>query len=279
LIPGTRNLDIEQRILDAVDRMPAFPRSVERIISLTRNIDCEPKAIVEVLETDPIMAARVLRTINSAFYALPRPISSMAHAVVMLGINTIKNLALAISAMGMMPARNPAGFDTAAYLKHSLSVAGVARLVAYRLGDADPSETYIAGLLHDFGKILFAVYLPREFSAALDLSEDENLPLYLAEQQIMGIDHAHAGALMVDKWKLPQELGDCIAAHHDAEIGPGMLRCLFIADQLVKRQSPDSDVADLPPNLAPSLGDSWEAISNALPEQERIIEEISALSR
>ncbi len=279
MIPGGDNLDIEQRILDAVDRMPAFPRSVERIISLTRNIDCEPKAIVEVLETDPIMAARVLRTINSAFYALPRPISSMAHAVVMLGINTIKNLALAISAMGMMPGRNPAGFDTAAYLKHSLSVAGVARLVAYRLGDADPSEAYIAGLLHDFGKILFAVYLPREFSAALDLSEDEHLPLYQAEQQIMGLDHAHAGALMVNKWKLPQELGECIAAHHDAEIGPGMLRCLFIADQLVKRQYPDSDVAELPPGLAPSLGESWEAISSALPEQERIIDEISALSR
>lgn len=279
MIAGPDHSNIEQRILNAVDRMPAFPRSVERILSLTRDIDCDAKAIVEVLETDPIMAARVLRTINSAFYALPRPISSMAHAVVMLGINTIKNLALAISAMGMMPARNPAGFDTAAYLKHSLSVAGVARLIAYRLGDADTSETYIAGLLHDFGKILFAVHLPREFSAALDLSEDENLPLYLAEQEIIGIDHAHAGALMVDKWKLPQELGECIAAHHDAEIGTGMLRCLFIADQLVKRQHPDSYIAELPPGLAPSLGDSWEAISNTLPEQERIIDEINALSR
>lgn len=279
MIAGLQNSDIEQRVLNAVDRMPAFPRSVERILSLTRDIDCDAKAIVEVLETDPVMAARVLRTINSAFYALPRPISSVAHAVVMLGINTIKNLALAISAMGMMPVRNPAGFDTAAYLKHSLSVAGVARLVAYRLGDADTSETYIAGLLHDFGKILFAVHLPREFSAALDLSEDEDLPLYLAEREIMGIDHAHAGALMVGKWKLPQELGDCIAAHHDSEIGPGMLRCLFIADQLVKRRYPDSYIADLPAGLAPSLGDSWEAISAALPEQERILDEISALSR
>lgn len=279
MIADIERSDIEQRILEAIDRMPAFPRSVERILLLTRDIDCDPRAIVEVLESDPVMAARVLRTINSAFYALSRPISSMDHAVVMLGINTIKNLALAISTMGMMPVRNPSGFDTAAYLRHSLSVAGIARLVAYRLDDADPSEAYIAGLLHDFGKILFATHLPREFSAALDLSEDENLPLYLAEREIIGIDHAYAGALMADKWKLPQELGECIAAHHDETITPGMLRSLFIADQLVKQRQPESHVADCPPGLAPGLGSHWEAISQALPEQERILEEINVLIR
>ena len=273
-----RSPDIQQRVLDAIDRMPAFPRSVERIIALTRDMDCDPKAIVEVLETDPIMAARVLRTINSAFYALPRPISSVTHALVMLGINTIKNLALAISAMGMMPARNAAGFDTAAYLRHSLSVAGVARLLSCRFGDADPNETYIVGLLHDFGKIIFATHLPREFSAALDLSKDENLPLDQAEHHIMGISHAEAGALMVEKWKLPQELGNCIAAHHHPEIGPGTLRCLFIADQIVKRHDAQGIISPLPPGLAPDLGSDWESISNALPEHHRILEEVCALA-
>ena len=269
---------IQQRVLDAVDHMPAFPRSVERIIALTRDIDCDPKEIVEVLEGDPIMAARVLRTINSAFYALPRPISSVTHALVMLGINTIKNLALAISAMGMMPARNAAGFDTAAYLRHSLSVAGVARLLSSRFGDADPNETYIVGLLHDFGKIIFATHLPREFSAALDLSEDENMPLDQAEHHIMGISHAEAGALMVEKWKLPHELGDCIAAHHNPEIAQGMLRCLFIADQLVKRHDSQGIISPLPSGLAPDLGNDWESIANALPDHHRILEEVCTLS-
>lgn len=275
---SARSTDVRQRVLDAVDRMPAFPRSVERIVALTRDIDCDPKAIIEVLESDPVMAARVLRTINSAFYALPRPISSVAHALVMLGINTIKNLALAISAMGMMPARNAAGFDTPAYLRHSLSVAGMARLLSHRLGDADPSETYIAGLLHDFGKIVFATHLPREFSAALDLSEDEDIPLYQAELEIIGISHAEAGALMADKWKLPPDLSQCIAAHHSEIIDNGMLRCLFLADQLVKRENQQGIVSPLPAGLAPELGEDWNTIANALPERQRILEEVQTLS-
>lgn len=272
-------MDIERRLVAAIDRMPAFPRSVERILALTRDIQCEPKAIVEVLETDPVMAARVLRTINSAYYALPRPISSMTHAVVMLGINTVKHMALAISTIGMMPTHNPAGFDTDAYLQHSLLVAALARLIAQRLGDTDPSEAYIAGLLHDFGKVLFAVNLPREFAEVLDLAAGEKLPLYIAEQRVMGVDHTLVGAMLAGKWNLPAELAACIGAHHGSDIRPGMLRCLFIADQLVKLDIPGRQPMPLPANLAPQLGDTWEVIASALPQRQRILDEAKVIFR
>ena len=227
-------MDLEQRVIIAVDRMPAFPRSVQQLLELTRDVNVEPRAIVEVLEHDPVMAGRILRTVNSAFYGLSRKVASMSHAVVMLGMNTVKNMALAVSAAGMLPRQNAAGFDTGEYLRHSLVVAGVARAIAQREGDADPGEAYIAGLLHDFGKVLFAVNLPEEFRRALKAAADEGIALQEAEQREIGMAHPQAGAMLARKWQFPESLATAIATHHDAVPEGGTPRCLFLADQLAR---------------------------------------------
>ncbi len=276
-------MDIEQRLITAVDRMPAFPKSVQRVLELTRDINVEPKAIVEVLEKDPVMAARILKTINSAFYGLPRQVSSVGHAVVMLGINTIKNMALAITTAGMLPARNEAGFDTGDYLQHSLTVAGLSRLVALRTGSAEPGEAYIAGLLHDFGKVVFAVNLPAEFRAALAMADQEAISLHLAEQRILGVDHTRAGAMLVNKWQFPEVLGQAIGAHHSA-LEDDLTRCLFLADQLAKFDAAGQALAgrnipDLPSGIAGKLGNHYSEILDALPEREKILHEAEAFSR
>jgi len=274
-------MDIEQRLVVAIERMPAFPRSVQRLLELTRDINVEPRAIVDVLEKDPVMAGRILRTVNSAFYGLSRKVASLSHAVVLLGLNTVKNMALAIASAGMLPARNGAGFDTAAYLQHSLGVASLARLIAQRSG-VDPGEAYAAGLLHDFGKILFCVNLPREFRAALDLAAREGLPLHEAERRGIGVSHAQAGAMLARKWQFPGELADAIAEHHAAGVNPlGILRCLILADQLVRFDDAGElpaghSVAPLPAGAGGALGSSYAEILAALPERVRIIAESRA---
>lgn len=277
-------MDIEQRLVVAIDRMPAFPRSVQRLLELTRDINVEPRAIVEVLEKDPVMAGRILRTINSAFYGLSRKVASLSHAVVLLGLNTVKNMALAIASAGMLPPRNNAGYDTAAYLQHSLGVAGIARLIAQR-GGVDPGEAYSAGLLHDFGKILFCVNLPREFRAALDFSAGQHLPLHEAELRCIGVSHAQAGAMLARKWQFPAELVDAIALHHAAVEDPqGILRCLLLADQLVRFDDggellAGQSVAPLPAGAGGTLGSTYAEILAALPERVRIVAESHAFIR
>ena len=276
-------MDIEQRLITAVDRMPAFPQSVQRVLELTRDVNVEPKAIVEVLEKDPVMAARILKTINSAYYGLPRKVSSVGHAVVMLGINTVKHMALAIASAGMLPVRNNAGFDTAEYLQHSLAVAGLARLLAQRIGGTDPGEAYIAGLLHDFGKVLFAVNLPQEFHVALEMAATEGVSLHLAEQRVLGVDHTRAGAMLAEKWQFPASLSECIGAHHGLNLDNGALRCLFLADQLAKFDAageplPGRRLPALPAGIGGALGDSYPSIIEALPERNRILDEALAFS-
>jgi putative nucleotidyltransferase with HDIG domain len=273
---------IEQHLMTLVDRMPAFPKSVQRVLELTRNADVAPKSIVEVIEKDPVLTARVLKVINSAFYSLPSKVAGVAQAVVLLGINTVKNLAIRSAAVGMIPATNSAGFDTDQYLLHSLGCAEVAKLVAQRLGDTDPAEAYIGGLLHDFGKILFTLYMPEPFRAALESCVTENLELYVAERELLGADHMVAGALLAQKWQFPGALVECIRTHHQPPPAKGLGRCLFLANQIVKVRafgnSGNHMVAALPPGLADRLGSDYEGIAHALPEIDRQLELVRTYS-
>jgi putative nucleotidyltransferase with HDIG domain len=271
-------MDISQKLAAAVERMPAFPKSVQSILELTRKMDVDPKQIVQLIEKDPVMTVKILRVINSAFYALPRKVASINHAVIMLGFNTIKNMALGLAAAGMLPSKNDAGFPAAEYLVHSLAVAGACRQLAGKLGGIDAQEAYIAGLLHDFGKIVFAQYFPVEFRSALDLAAD-GLPLQDAERQTLGTDHTVAGSMLAEQWQFPATLTTAIRDHH-AEQPPteGVALCLFLADQLVKHASVgtagNNAIASFPAALAGQLGaDSWAALDASLPELPSIYNE------
>ena len=98
--------ELEKKLAQAVEKMPAFPKSVQKILELTRNLDCEPKHLVQVIEKDPVITVKILRVLNSAYYNLPSKITSVNHSVALLGFNTIKNLALGIASVGILPKQN-----------------------------------------------------------------------------------------------------------------------------------------------------------------------------
>jgi len=270
-------MDIENQLMIAVERMPAFPKSVQRVLELTRDPDVAPKAIVETIEKDPVMTARILRVINSAFYALPNKVAAVRHAVVLLGINTVKNLAIRIAAVGMIPLNNDAGLDADAYLLHSLGCAEVSRLIAQKLGDADPTEAYIGGLLHDIGKILFALYLPEPFRAALAKSAAEGTALHRAEQEWLGVDHTVAGTMLARKWQFPESLVLCIRDHHRAPPAQGLGRSLFVANQIIKVRafgdSGNREIAALPDGFGGPLGNDYPSIAGSFPDLDRTLEQ------
>lgn len=272
--------ELERKLGVAVERMPAFPRSVQKILELTRNINCLPKELVAVIEKDPVMTMKILKVINSAYYGLPSKITSVGQSVVYLGINTIKNLALGFAAVGILPRMNAAGFDIQRYLLHSLVVAGVARQLAtqFAKGEVDPGDCYIAGLLHDFGKVVFAQFLAEEFRNALAYSVEQGIPLHEAEKVAIGVDHGPVGAMLAKRWAFPEHLIDCIRDHHDAEAAPSpMMDCLRVADQVVRcREIGDSGNpwrgTEVP--AAPvRFGDDIEALVAKLGSLEKIVED------
>ena len=228
--------ELSQKLTHAVDGMPAFPKSVQKILELTRDVNCTAIDLVQVIDKDPVVTVKILRVVNSAYYSLPRQITSINHAVVYLGFNTIKNLALSIAAIGMLPKHNDAGFDVDQYLLHSLSTAGIAKLLACGIDDADPTDCFIAGLLHDFGKVVLAQFLPHEFKQALAVCQASHASLHTALTQTIGADHAVVGAMLVKKWRFAPDLIDTIAHQYETEqIDSALFACVYTANQISKQ--------------------------------------------
>jgi len=276
--------ELAKKLTIAVERMPAFPKSVQKILELTRNMDVQPKELVQVIEKDPVMTVKVLKVLNSAYFSLPNKITSINHSVVYLGFNTIKNLALSIAAVGILPKRNEAGFDIQQYLMHSLTTAGIAKLLGSKLSGTDPMDCYIAGLLHDFGKVVFAQFLPSDFRQAMLKSAQENLPLYSAENQVIGVDHTVVGSMLAEKWQFPQMLVDCIRNHHSAEgEESGMWASVYAANQISKTMafgdSGNPCIEALPPAVQRYFGGDIDGIIASLGDLSKIAEEASLFSQ
>ncbi|MDT8405645.1 MAG: HDOD domain-containing protein [Methylococcales bacterium] len=227
----------EQQMVTLVEQMPAFPNSVQRIIELTRDSAADPKELVKTIETDPIMTIKILKVVNSPYYGLSRKISSIQRAVVLIGVNTLKNLALSVASIGILQPTNPAGFDTRQFLKHSLATAALCKRLAEQL--AIPAQScgdyFVAGLLHDFGKIVYAQYLPEAFTEALAMSQREQCSLHHAEQAVIGIDHSQAGAFLAEYWAFDPILVEAINHHHAPVPEHSITQCLFAANQISKR--------------------------------------------
>lgn len=223
------------QLLAMVDKIPAFPQSVHRVISLTAKADCAPKELVSVIEHDPVLTIKVLKLVNSAYFGLRREITSVNHAVVYVGINTIKNLAITVATAGALPKTNKAGLDVDALWRHSLSVGVVARILAAKRGviPNDLPNYFVAGLLHDIGKILFAHFLPDKYAPVVKLAAQGKYSFSQIENKLFGLDHGEFGAILAEYWKLP---GDLVAAirfhnsmHPDIESDTGLKLCYAIS--------------------------------------------------
>lgn len=271
--------ELSTKLENAVERMPAFPKSVQMILEVSRHINCTPKDILEIIEKDPVMTIKVLKVINSAYFSLPYKINSLDRAVVYIGINTIKNLALSLATIGILPLKNQAGFDMNDYLQHSLVSAGIARQLATRFaaGDIDPMDCYIAALLHDFGKVVFAQFMPEEFSKALKLSEETGRPLYETEEEVIGINHASVGAMLAKRWNFSNELIDCVRDHHKFPVAENLMaECLYIADHISKGVSASKSPKRKDPHpewKAKRLGFTVERAEALLGDLSRFVEE------
>lgn len=253
--------------------MPTFSQSVLRILELTSKGNASPKELVRLVEHDPILTARVLRLVNSAYFGLGREVTSIGQGVVYIGANTIKHLAISIAAIGALPRENTAGFDMQAFWTHSLVTGSAARLIALRQGVPrnDATAWFIAGLLHDIGEVVLAHGMPDEYRRVLQAARETGGCIIRVERELLGTDHAEIGSLLGTHWKLPRELVQTIARHHDAEGADSLTpigKALFAANQVAKFSDTDggavSAVEPLPAAIEGWLGLSLQDLVTAL---------------
>jgi len=276
--------ELSQKLAAAVEGMPAFPKSVQKILELTRDVNSTPKDLVEVIDKDPVVTVKTLKVVNSAYYSLPKQITSIGHAVVYLGFNTIKNLALSIAAIGMMPKDNASGFDVQQYLLHSLATAGLAKQLALKMDDVDPMDCFIGGLLHDFGKVVFAQFMPQEFRRALQHCQSNNVPLHVALQDAIGTDHFVVGAMLVEKWRFAPRLIETIRYQHPSNFkDTEMIACVFGGNQISKKLKfgfgGNTSVDEFPASVQKRLGGTLDEVIASMGDLNPLFEEAKLFAK
>ncbi len=273
--------EVKDNLLRMVDQMPAFSNSVHRIMSLANDINCAPRDLVEVIEYDPVLTLKILKLVNSAYFGLSSKITSIKHAVVFIGINTVKNLALSVAAIGTLPKENEAGFDMEEFLMHSVGTAAITKILArrQRIPESQTADFFVSGLLHDIGKVLFAHFLPVKSKQTLVLARAKMVPLWRAERAVIGADHAEVGALLAEKWELPENLVRAIRYHHCPLDNPeaDLLQfCVSVANQIAKHlQIGDGGspvVEKIPDSILEEFGTDFEGLLEDLPGLDAEIE-------
>jgi len=272
---------IRKDLFEIVEKMPAFPQSVHRVLELTSDIDSDPKILVEVIQHDPILVTKILRLVNYPYFGLAQKLSSINHAVVYIGINTVKNLALSTATLGVLPRTNSAGFDMNAFLMHSLSTAIIARMLGKKLhvSDREVFDYFLSGLLHDFGKIVFAHFMPEEFRKALEMARENGIHLFEAEKEVMTADHTQIGARLGEKWHLPAHVVACLKNHHNpGKAGGSSLveETVIAANQISKElkigYGGETRIEPLPVRIRKSLGMDTRGIIESLGDVDEEME-------
>ena len=215
LTPEARALG---RAIAQLDHLPSLPEVLIQILEVIADESVSMDEVVRRLELDPGLCSKILKRVNSAFYGFPRRISSLQRAVVLLGFNTIKQVALGATVMDLFDHRTTDGFQPHRIWRHSVFTGTYATLVGACMGLSDRDSLFVAGLLHDIGKFLFREVAPEAYAEVLQSTDAERGRSIEVERARFGLDHAEAGALLARAWEFPERLVVLIRNHH---IPPG----------------------------------------------------------
>lgn len=206
--------DVE-KVLGSLDKLPTLPVIYTKLLHLLPSPDTTIHVISNIIAEDQVIAAKVLRFVNSAFYGFPQRIGSLQRAIVILGFNAIKNLVLATSVWDLfqkIQADHP--FNKESFWKHSVGCAVASRVLAEAADLKNPEDVFTGGLLHDIGKVVQAGYFTDQFNRVIDLIDRTGLPMVEAEKRVFGFDHTQIGTAIATRWRFPQDTVNMIALHH-----------------------------------------------------------------
>ncbi|MBD3178075.1 MAG: HDOD domain-containing protein [Armatimonadia bacterium] len=205
-----------EAFLEDVEEIPSLPQIAIKVTQMARSESTSAAELGRVVASDQALAVRVLRAANSAYYALPREITTLKDAIGFLGFKQLCSIVMAISAFEFFGGRlDDADIARGRLWKHTLLTAISARHLAEKLGSMDREEAFLAGLIHDIGKVVLDRYAHDNFVQILRQAEAGPVPAFQLEEQAWGFHHADLGGALGERWDLPESLCRAIAHHHE----------------------------------------------------------------
>ena len=237
-----------KQVVSNIRNLPTPPIVFHQIQKVINQPNASAANIASILAEDPAMSVKVLKLTNSAFYGLSREIESVKEAVVIVGMEAVKNLVLSASVLDMFKGDHIDQDYQDKFWRHSLATGFCSRLLARKVrsrGIVDADAAFSAGLLHDVGKIVIACFLPAERRQYLDERAKDCISLdHEIEERLFGYTHAQVGAFLAAQWKLPRKLGDAISCHHApqlSEVEEPIAYIVALADYVAKDTFYDKD--------------------------------------
>jgi len=202
--------------LEKVENLPTLPIVAQQIQKLIASPNSNMVQIASIIAKDQAITARVIRLINSAFYGLGGKVTSIQQSIVLLGLNTVKNLVLGVSVVKMFEdsACGASLFERQKFWMHTFACALGAKAIAKKINLREPEDFFLAGLLHDIGILVLDQFFHQEFMGVLHDAAERKIDYVKAEQDCLGLTHAEIGEYMGRKWKIPEVLVLSIRHHH-----------------------------------------------------------------
>ena len=247
------------RLINETDNLPPVPYIFEKILESINNPKSTASDLQKLILQDQALTAKILGLANSAYFAFPRRVDNITLAIVMLGFQTVMEVAFGVSMLSSMKESHHSKYlNFNAFWKYSIACAEASKLIANRIDYGQTEKAYILGLLHDLGRMIFLQLFTNEYDEILMHCRAEKCSLRAAEMSKFGFDHQTAGKILATRWNLPDEITAGIAHHHDIDYDE-------------EEYCDESSIAYLGEYVVKSfkIGDSGENLQEEIPESTK----------
>lgn len=261
------NNSLLAEIMLKIESFPSLPKTGVKILELLGESKSSITEIEKVFSYDPGLTANFLKLANSAYFGIPSKISSVKQAIVLLGTNRLKEIILATSASKLLGEKLP-GYDLKAgdLWRHSIAVSNAAVALAKFKKLSEPNNIFTYGLLHDIGKLVLGEFVKNQFKCINQLISN-GVSLIVAENMVLGTDHAEIGAQILSQWRFPHDVVNAIRFHHNPDmlhIKDVHIDLLYLSNLICKINGAKYDKVTISKSIYPSLKERLGISQNIL---------------
>lgn len=269
----TPTSDQVKALVSRIPGLPTLPVIVQKLNDMMLNPRTTAKEVGRLISSDPALSAKILKIVNSSFYGFPSRITTVTHAIVILGFNTVKSVVLSSTVFDVFKSKGENEFKREEFWKHSVGCGAACRVIAREAGFSALEDFFIAGLMHDVGKIILDQYLHDDFQKVLATVKRDDCLFLEAEKKVLAVTHAEIGGWLFANWKLSKGLVQAVTHHHNPSLADDALKItsvIHLGDIVCRALQCGSGGDAKIPRISPA---AWDALGFTPPKLEAILRE------